>query len=61
MARKKENCISRNEKIYAEYQTQTAKKTPKGKQLLTYQAIVEKLSSKYFLSELTIERILRQF
>lgn len=58
MSRKKENCEARNKAILDEYKKLSGKKTPKGNQLYTFDAILEQLAGKFFLSETYVYKII---
>lgn len=49
----------RDNKLRSRFNKLDAKKTPKGKPLLTFEAIVEKLSEEFDLSEFRVIQILK--
>ncbi|MBL7902920.1 MAG: hypothetical protein JNK73_13065 [Bacteroidia bacterium] len=60
MALNPERKKRRNAKIISKFNELCDKKTPGGKRLYSYEAMIEKLSEEFDLSEFTIEQILKQ-
>ena len=60
MALSPERKKKRDAKVMNRFKTLCDKKTPGGKRLFSYEAIIEQLADEYDLSEFTIEQILKQ-
>jgi hypothetical protein len=58
MARNPEHIRRRNAKIRADFEELSKKKSEKGNSIYTFQYVLEQLSKKYFLAEITIQRII---
>lgn len=60
MAATPDKLLKKYKKIVKAYNKLCDKRTPGGKRAMTYEAIYEKLSEQFYLSEAWIERIVKK-